>query len=132
MSKLLAGLMVLLLSACASTPGGLRDDPSALRSFEIKAGYQTVLKRLVDQHENCTGGPLIPLGGYVFDVRNYPDLKVASIASGSSGFGTQIYLVIDLSEPTPGSTVMKVWSKIATDRIAKEKQRVAEGDLSCK
>lgn len=123
--------MGLLLSGCASTPGGLRADDSALRSFEVGASYQTVLKRLVDQYENCTSGPLLPIGSVVFDVRNYPDLKTASIAQGASGFGTQIYTVIDLTEPRPGVTLVKVWSKIAADRVGKETRRVAEGDLRC-
>lgn len=123
--------MVLLLSACASTPGGLKDDPAALRSFEVQAGYQTVLRRLVEHNAECSGAPLLPIGQVIFDVQNYTDLKVATITQGASGFGTQIYLVMEMTETSPGVTTVKLWSKGPADRIAKVAKRVADGGKGC-
>lgn len=121
----------LLFTACASTPGGLRADQEALRTFTLDSGYQTILKRLIEHNAECAVQPLIPLGQVIFDVQNYTDLKTATITKGASGIGTQIYMVIELTEPTPGKTTIKVWSKIATDRNTKRVKMIADGATSC-
>ncbi len=131
MKKYFSCTALLFLTGCALTPDAMRSDESALKSFNVAQGYQVVLKRLVDQNEKCRIAPLIPLGTVIYDVRNYPDLRVASIVAGASGFGTQIYMVIDLSEPKPGQTLVKVWSKTATEKVGIAAERVANGDLSC-
>ena len=54
--------LAVILGGCASTPGALRSDAGATRVVVIDAGYQMVLKRLVDWSDECTPSPVLPLG----------------------------------------------------------------------
>lgn len=123
------GLLVLV--GCASTPGGLRNDPEARRVMVLDVGYQTVLKRLVDWQAECVAGPLVPIGQVINDVQHYPDTRSASIVRGAMGMGTQIFEVIDLREISPGKTEMTFFAKASTDTRAAAKRRIAEGDSRC-
>lgn len=116
---------------CASTPGGMRGDPEAKRVMIIEAGYQVVLKRLVDWNAECVAGPLVPVGQVINDVQHYSDARTASIVRGSMGVGTQIFEVIDLREISPGRTEMTFYAKASTDTRAAAKRRIAEGDGRC-
>lgn len=124
-------LLCLLLLGCAGTPEALRSDVGARRVYVLPVGYQQALKNLVDQHQNCEGGPFIPLGQVVNEVSHYPDLRRASIVRGAMGFGRQIHLVIDLSEPGPGRTRMEIYALIGLDNFARQAERVAMGNLAC-
>ena len=126
-----AAVLVAALTGCAATPGSLKSDPSILRTFDVDAGYQIVLKRLVDQHRECTGGPLLPIGQVIFDVQNYTELKTATITHGASGFGTQIHLLTEITEPAPNKAHVKVWSYFATDRVVARIRKTAEGVEGC-
>lgn len=76
--------IAITLTACTSTPTDLMSrDSSIKRAFEIDASYQVVLKRLVDQHRECTSGPFLPFGQSIFDAHNYTDLKTATIVHGA-------------------------------------------------
>lgn len=123
--------LVVIFGGCASTPGGLRSDASATRVAVIDSGYQLVLKRLVDWSDECTASPVLPLGQVIDQVRDYPDLRQATIVRGASGVGTQIYLVIDLQEIEPAKTEMKVYSRAAPDRQMARHRRVANGGTGC-
>lgn len=124
-------LCALVCAGCASTPGGMRGDPDAKRVMVIEAGYQVVLKRLVDWNAECVGGPVAPIGQVINDVQHYPDMRTASIVRGAMGVGTQIFEVIDLREISPGRTEMTFYAKASTDTRAAAKRRIAEGAGRC-
>lgn len=103
-------LLSVLLAAC-STPGDLKSNNPEPAVFSVKAGYQTVLKRMVDQHRECAGGPLLPIGQLINDVQHYPDLRQATIVRGASGFGTQTHQVIEIRETAPNQTEVKLYQR---------------------
>lgn len=121
----------LLLSGCSSTPQGLKDDTAAKRSFNVDENYQLVLKRIVEQNIECRAQPLLPIGQVIFDVQHYPDLKEATIASGASGFGTQIYYVINIQGTSDGKARITTWSKIRADEFAKYIGGISTGGKGC-
>lgn len=121
----------LAVTGCASTPQGLKDDPEAKRTFEVAENYQLVLKRIVEQNQECRAQPLLPIGQVIFDVQHYPDLKEATISSGASGFGTQIYYVINIHGSHTGGAQITTWSKIRTDEFAKHIAKIAAGGKGC-
>lgn len=125
-----AGVAV-VLAGCASSPQGLRADSEAKRTFLVDASYQLVLKRLVDNHAECTSGPLLPIGQVVNDVQNYPDLRSATIVRGAMGFGTQIHQVLDIKETAPGQTEVAFWMKLRTDYWANFYRSIAQGGSGC-
>ena len=120
-----------LASGCATSPQGMREDLASRRVFTVQEGYQLVLKRLVDNHQKCAMGPLLPIGQVINDVQNYPDLRMATIVRGASGFGSQTHQVFDIKETAPNRTEVSFWMKMRTDHWAREYQRVAEGSTSC-
>lgn len=123
--------IALALGGCASTPGGMRDDPSVKRVVVLDLGYQTVLKRLVDWWGECGGSSMLPIGQLINDVQHYPDLRQATIVRGATGVGTQIHGVIDLREVGAGKTEMTTYYKIRPDANAAQQRKAAEGSRSC-
>ena len=118
-------------TGCASTPNGLQSDPEALRVFNVSEPYQLIFKRLVENHQECSHTPLLPLGQSIFETNNYPDLRLATIVLGASGVGTQIYLSIEISEVSSNESKIKMWTKIRTDKKANQVKRIAEGGIGC-
>lgn len=119
------------LTGCASTPQGLKDDQEAKRAFVVPENYQLVLKRIVEQNQECRAQPLLPIGQVIFDVQHYPDLKEATISSGASGFGTQIYEVINIQGLPNGGASVTTWSKIRTDEFSRRIAKIAAGEKGC-
>ena len=126
----LAGLS-LLITGCATTPQGLREDARAMRTFEVAENYQLVLKRIIEQHQQCKSQPLLPIGQSIFDVQHYSNLKEANIHIGASGFGTQIYSAIEILGSSNDHTKVTTWNKIIPSEFSKKMQQVAQGDPSC-
>lgn len=122
-------LVVFLLSAC-STPSDLkRDYPSV--SFKVQAGYQLVLKRLVDNNQECTSGPILPIGQVINDVQHYPDLRTATIVRGASGFGSQTHQVFEIRETAPNETEVSFTQRFAISKFGAFYERVANGGKGC-
>lgn len=129
----LAGVLILalLVTGCASTPQGLKDDSEAKRSFTVEENYQAVLKRLVENRQECRHQPLLPLGQVILDVHHYPDLKEGSIVEGASGMGTQIYVVITVKGDDKNHATVTTWTKIRTDEFSERMKRVVKGEHLC-
>ena len=122
-------LAVALLAGCAVTPGDMRSDAGAKRSFTVQAGYQLVLKRIEDYNSECTTVVFIPLGGDgINEVRNYSDLRKASITRGTAGMVPNIHQVLDLVEMVPGSTEVTVFAKSRLGRVVYVYEQVANGN----
>lgn len=124
----------LLLAAClvaCSTPSELKANNPEPASFKVKAGYQTVLKRIVEQHRECDSSPLLPIGQVINDVQNYPDLRSATIVRGSSGIGTQTGQVIEIAETVPGESDVKVYQRSGIPRARALYERWANGGTGC-
>jgi hypothetical protein len=104
--------------------------PENASSFEVNQPYQLTLKRIVDADQECTSGPLLPVGQVINDVQHYPDLREAKIVQGASGFGKQIYRVIAISE-VDGKSKVTLYAKMRRDDQLKILQRWASGDKTC-
>lgn len=119
----------LLMAAC-STPDDLRRDyPPAV--FKVQAGYQLVLKRLVEQYQECAAGPLLPIGQAINEVQNYPDLRTATIVRGASGFGSQTHQVFEVKETAPNETQVTFRQRFALAKWAAMYERWANGARGC-
>lgn len=129
MKRLFLVLAVVLLAAC-STPNDLKRDYPPV-SFKVQSGYQLVLKRLVDQHQECTSGPLLPIGQVINDMQHYPDLRMATIVRGASGFGSQTHQVFEIRETAPNETTVSFTQRFAVAKFAAFYERVANGDKGC-
>ena len=123
-------LLATLLTAC-STPGDLKAGNPEPAVFKVKAGYQLVLKRIVDQHRECDGGPLLPVGQIINDVQNYPDLRTATIVRGASGFGTQTHQVIEIRQTVGDETEVKVFQRYRIAQAGVLYTRWANGGKGC-
>ena len=99
-----------LLAAC-STPGDLKTNNPEPAVFNVKVGYQLVLKRFNEQRKECAPVVLVPIGQSINDVQNYPDLRMATIVSGASGIGTQTHQVIEISETAPNETEVRLYER---------------------
>lgn len=135
MQKILQRLSILMaalaMAGCASTPQGLKDDPQAKRSFTVEGNYQAVLKRLVENRQECRHQPLIPLGQVILDVHHYPELREGSIVEGASGVGTQIYVVITVKGDGQDQTTVTTWTKIRTDEFVEKIKKIVNGERIC-
>lgn len=129
MVKLLSFVIVLLLAGC-STPEDLKRDYQPY-DFKVNAGYQLVLKRLVERYRECAASPLLPIGQVINDVQNYPDLRSATIVRGASGFGTQTHQVFDIRETGPGRTEVRFTQRFAVAKFGALYEKWANGEGGC-
>lgn len=126
-------LSILALAAAltgCSTPGDLKRDYPPV-TFKADAGYQLVLKRLVDRHQECAMAPLLPLGQVINDVQNYPDLRSATIIRGASGIGSQTNQVFEIRETGPNQTEVSFTQRFRVEHFAAYYERVANGGAGC-
>lgn len=130
MKTTLMFFLAVLLAAC-STPGDLKAGNPEPAVFKVKAGYQLVLKRLVDQYAECAGGPILPIGQVINDVQNYADLRQATITRGASGFGTQTHQVIEIRETAPNETEVKLYQRFAVAKFGALYERWSNGGSGC-
>ena len=130
MKNLFLTLAALALSAC-STPADLKRNNPEAAVFTVNAGYQTVLKRIVDQHRECDMVPILPIGQAINDVQNYTDLRTAIITRGASGVGTQTHQVIEITETAPGKTEVKLFQRFRVAHWGKVYERWANGGTGC-
>lgn len=116
------------LIGCAVSPSEMRADPEAKRTFTVQAGYQMVLKRIEDYNSECNTVVAIPMGGDgINEVRNYSDLRQATITRGVAAIVPNIYQVIDMKETAPGTTEVTVYAKARLERVAFVFEQVARG-----
>lgn len=128
--NILALALVFGLVAC-STPGELKANNPVPAIFQVKAGYQLVLKRLVDQNNECATGPMLPIGQGINDVQNYPDLRQATIVRGTSGFGTQTNQLIEIKETVSNETEVKLYQRFRLAKVGDLYERWANGGTGC-
>jgi len=124
-------LALVALTGCASSPDDLRSDASVKRLIVVDMPYQLALKKIVDHHQRCDVGPLLPIGQVINDVQHYPDLKLANIVRGAQGIGRQIHLVIDIEATDDGGSKVILWSKFPIDRLHKRYRSVLSGAEGC-
>lgn len=129
--RLIGLLAASSIFGCASTPQGLKDDLDAKRSFSINGNYQAILKRLIENRQECRPQPLVPLGQIIQDVHHYPDLREGTIIEGASGFGTQIYLVIVVKGDGQDKATVTTWTKIKPDEFSEKIKKVVNGEHHC-
>ncbi|MGE3348180.1 MAG: hypothetical protein AB7I35_12180 [Ramlibacter sp.] len=116
------------LVGCAMSSSDMRADPEAKRSFTVPAGYQVVLKRIEDYNSECNTVVAIPMGGDgINEVRNYSDLRKATITRGIAAIVPNIYQVIELNETAPETTEVTVYAKLRLERVALVFEHVARG-----
>ena len=130
MRKILVIMAAAFVLAACSTPADLRRNHPPI-TFTVKANYQLVLKRLVDRNQECTSGPLLPIGQVINDVQHYPDLRAATIVRGASGFGSQTHQVFDIKETAPGETEVSFTQRFRIEAWAAYYERVANGGGGC-
>lgn len=130
MKNSISALFAVLLLAGCSTPSDLKRDHPPV-TFKVKANYQLVLKRLVDRNQECTSGPVIPIGQVINDVQHYPDLRSATIVRGASGFGSQTHQVFEIKETAPGETEVQFTQRFRVEAWAAYYERVANGGDGC-
>lgn len=128
--KMFAILFLLVLITGCSTPQDLKGGYTPAE-FKVKAGYQLVLKRFVDQHAECESGGLVLIGSVVNQVQNYPDLRFASITRGMTGIGTQIYQLIEIKEIAPNETEVKLYQRFTVAKFGLIYERWANGEKFC-
>ncbi|MDX9688803.1 hypothetical protein [Halopseudomonas formosensis] len=129
MKKIVLFAVLVVLSACATSPQGL-ERPEYATTFQLDQGYQLSLKNIVDGDEECRRGPLLPVGQVINDVHHYPDLREAKIVQGASGFGRQIYRVISVRGVDAGTEVT-VYAKHHGAKIAEQYALWARGNRDC-
>lgn len=75
--------------------------------------------------------PLLPIGQVINDVQHYPDLRMATIIRGASGFGTQTHQVFDIKETAQNTTEVTFRQRFALAKFAAFYERIANGGVGC-
>ena len=129
--KMIVLLGVLLLSACASTPQGLKSNPENRRSATVPVPYQLAFKRITETQRECASSPLLPIGQVINDARLFPDLKTGTLTLGASGFGTQIHQHLEVTHKTDSSSELVLYSAARPKQNLERYARWAAGNASC-
>lgn len=129
--KLLLTALAALAAGCASTPEGLKADPSNRKAVTVAVNYQLAFKRITEAHRECAPLQLLPVGQVINEAHLYPDMKMGTLTIGASGFGTQIRQHLEITASGNASTELVLFAGTRPQAFLNRYEKWAKGQAVC-